>query len=256
MQLAKIRKENLSKIIIRTLIEYIIKNKLKDGDRLPTELKLTEELHVSRSAIREALKVLEFMGLLTSKPKIGTFLTSRGIEPYLLPLIFGVALEDSDLTNIADMRLTMEQGAARQAILKASEKELEDLMALAIQLDEMKKKSESEKEVKESDVDNISIKDNEFHQMLLKLSHNPINEKFSHLWCIFFSRVRDSGEFLQVLKEGKAQVHQVRHQEIVEAIISRNEDLALKLIKNHLSYWFLKVDNVSKDMLSQLVNKS
>ncbi len=250
--LKEIKKENLSKTIIKALGEYIIVNNLKSGDRLPTEKVLAEEFKVGRNVVREAIKALETIGIVNSKPGIGTVLSSDGVKPFLLPFIFGIVLEDSDLTHIAELRLTLEVGAARQAVLLASDEELEDMMILAKELDALKTKFE----LNESEIKDLALKENNFHKKLLELSHNPINEKFGHLWCIFFSRVRDTGELSRVHKAGKIKGERVTHEQIVEAIMSRDEDAAAKLIKTHMSYWLQQNNNVSKEMMLNLLNDS
>ena len=60
-----IPKNKRYQLIINAIKDYIIEQKLRPGDRLPTENKLTEILQVSRSSIREAVKSLEIVGKAT-----------------------------------------------------------------------------------------------------------------------------------------------------------------------------------------------
>ena len=63
--LKEIKKQSLLDSIVRAIEEYIIVNELKAGDRLPTEKFLKENLKVGRNSVREALKALEVIGLVT-----------------------------------------------------------------------------------------------------------------------------------------------------------------------------------------------
>ena len=58
------------------LREYIIKNNLKPGDKMPTEAEMTEALGVSRNVLREGIKTLEIIGVLSSKPGVGMIINS------------------------------------------------------------------------------------------------------------------------------------------------------------------------------------
>ena len=53
--------------VYEELKSYIIKNNLKPGDKLPTEMQMSEILGVSRNVLREAIKTFEIIGVLTSK---------------------------------------------------------------------------------------------------------------------------------------------------------------------------------------------
>ncbi|KRG14020.1 hypothetical protein ACA29_06530 [Lederbergia galactosidilytica] len=67
----------LSKIISDDLKEYILKNKLTTGDRLPSERELSTKMEVSRVIIREALRSLEATGIITIRQGEGAFVNTR-----------------------------------------------------------------------------------------------------------------------------------------------------------------------------------
>lgn len=72
-----------SEQVARQIVDYISFENLQAGTRLPTERKLSELLQVSRSSIREGLRVLEILGYVYSKQGIGTFVSAS--TPYLIP---------------------------------------------------------------------------------------------------------------------------------------------------------------------------
>ncbi len=66
--------------VLEKIREYIVKHHLQDGDRLPSERELAEQLDAGRSSIREALRAIELLGLIETRHGEGTFL--RSYQPY------------------------------------------------------------------------------------------------------------------------------------------------------------------------------
>jgi len=64
-------KRKIRDVVADHLTSYITSERLKPGDRLPTETALAEQLGVSRLSLREATKALEFLGIVSSKPGVG-----------------------------------------------------------------------------------------------------------------------------------------------------------------------------------------
>nr|WP_328515395.1 GntR family transcriptional regulator [Halobacillus yeomjeoni] len=76
------------------LKSYIEKNKLKSGDKLPSERELSEQLNVGRSSIREALRAMELLGLIETRRGEGTFM--KAYRPYyMVELLSNFLLNES-----------------------------------------------------------------------------------------------------------------------------------------------------------------
>ena len=73
-----VRQSRLSAQVAEQIQNLILQNKLQVGDRLPAERELTEHFQVSRTVIREAIRILEAKGLLESLGGNGTFV--RGVN--------------------------------------------------------------------------------------------------------------------------------------------------------------------------------
>ena len=73
MNLRPIRKKRLSESAIDEIKNFIFSNDLQEGDQLPSERVLVQKLQISRSSIREALRMLEITGLIEVKPGKGIF---------------------------------------------------------------------------------------------------------------------------------------------------------------------------------------
>ena len=63
--------------VIEQIQESIFNGELKKGDKLPSERELSEQMRVSRTSIREALRVLETLGVVESKQGEGNFVCSN-----------------------------------------------------------------------------------------------------------------------------------------------------------------------------------
>ena len=116
----------LSVKIADQLTDMIAKRRFLPGDKLPNELELAEELQVSRTTLREALRILSTRGLVEVRRGIGSFVTeSKSIHAdYDL-----LKIQNTNVTTkeLYEMRLMFEPQAAYYACLRASDEELETI---------------------------------------------------------------------------------------------------------------------------------
>ena len=108
------------------LTDMISQRRFQPGDKLPNELELAEELQVSRTTLREALRILSTRGLVEARRGIGTFVTqSKSIHAdYDL-----LKIQNTNVTakELYEMRLMFEPQAAYYACLRAGDEELETI---------------------------------------------------------------------------------------------------------------------------------
>ncbi len=247
----ELKRENLSKTLVRALSKYILEKNLKPGDRLPTEKELSTSFQVGRSVVREALKALEIIGLIVCRPGVGAVLSSEGVDPFLLPFVFGFVLEESKLKSLCELRLIFEQGAARLACVNCTLEEQSKLKEIAENLDEIKEVTyENPTDENQRKLCELEIS---FHQKLVLASKNSVLMKFGALWEIFFLHALETGDLVRASKAGQENlVTKVKHTEIVDAILKKEEDKASELIKIHLVYWLKNLASVSKESLIKL----
>jgi GntR family transcriptional repressor for pyruvate dehydrogenase complex len=126
----KIRSVNKSAMVIEKLLDYIINGHFKPGDRLPPENILTGSFGVSRVTIRESLKQLQSMGVISIRQGEGTFVNkltpARIIEP-LLPLL---RLEMKSLDELFEARICIETGIAQLASRNRTQEDIDRMKAL------------------------------------------------------------------------------------------------------------------------------
>jgi DNA-binding FadR family transcriptional regulator len=107
-----IERSSLVDKVEANLIGLLKQKKLKVGDSIPTELELVEKLNVSRTVIREALLRLRMMGLIESKKKKGSVITSPDLFSNMDKSMNPHILSDETLREIFEIRLVLEVGMA------------------------------------------------------------------------------------------------------------------------------------------------
>jgi GntR family transcriptional regulator, transcriptional repressor for pyruvate dehydrogenase complex len=116
-----------SDIIIEQVKELISTGVLKPGDRLPAERALAERFGVGRGHIREALKRLEFYGILQTIPQSGTVVAKSGMRSLERLIANVLDLEDENFRALTETRALLEIQAARLAATRASDAEVAGL---------------------------------------------------------------------------------------------------------------------------------
>ncbi|MCG6534318.1 MAG: GntR family transcriptional regulator [Syntrophales bacterium LBB04] len=204
-----LEKRRYSEQIAHLIRQRILTQHLENGARLPTERQLAEELCVSRSVIREALRMLDASGYVNVKkgPRGGIFVSQVYHKPISDSLKHLAALGQITVDHLFDVRLKIEPFMAMEAArhaTKADVKRLRDLMVEASQCLE--------------DAAALKEKNILFHILLGEASRNPVtamfmksiaeilNElayKFLNLSCerVFF---RTHQKILTLVSDGKA----------------------------------------------------
>jgi len=137
----------LRELVFAAMREAIVKGELKPGERL-MEVQLAEEMGVSRTPVREAIRKLELEGLVVMVPRKGAY-------------VAGLTLKDA--ANVFEIRGSLEGLAAALAAERITEEEINDLDRV---LEDIAKAGEK------GDVDTIIKKDMEFHQKLFSATRN------------------------------------------------------------------------------------
>lgn len=160
----RVSRSRLPEQIVEQLKELIILKQLSVGDKLPSERTLAEQLGVSRSIVREAVKLLEQQGLLSVQVGRGTFITS--VQPEAITDSLNMMLrQQGSLTfdHVYAIRRMIEVETARIAAHSATE---DDIGELERWLQEMIDN--------QHDIERFSFADTEFHKMLARATENPL----------------------------------------------------------------------------------
>jgi GntR family transcriptional regulator, transcriptional repressor for pyruvate dehydrogenase complex len=150
-------------VIIRQVKDLLISGQLKPGDKLPPERKLSEKFGVGRTSVREALRKLEFYGILKTRPQSGTFVASIGISA-LETLISDVLKIDSySFLSLVETRELLEVASVSYACERHNP---EDILRLEISLNNYLEKAEKHISAVEEDL--------MFHLTIAEIGKNKV----------------------------------------------------------------------------------
>jgi GntR family transcriptional repressor for pyruvate dehydrogenase complex len=213
--------ENTVEIIIGQIRFLISSGVLKPGDRLPAERKLAEHLGVSRSQIREAIRKLEFYGILKTLPQSGTSVSGLGIVA-LEGLISDVLkLEKSDFYSLIETRILLETEAAYKAAVRRSDEDIVNI-----------EKSLKAYEAKRMTNDVAIDEDFMFHMKIAEASKNSV---LTSLMLIITPDLLQHYQQLEVCDPKKNNQRMQEHRAILEAIKEQDPDKAMNVMRHHLN---------------------
>lgn len=172
--LKNLKKESVVQSVINCLTDAMRSRELKPGDRIPPEPELASSLGVARSSVREAIKILTYLGVLESKRSEGTFVCDGFKESMIDPMVYGIILNQDSFENLMELRQMVEAGILRLAIKKYTEEEGRALEEILIQMREI---IESGEDV----VEQFFRIDDEFHEMISQMGKNPLADKISRV---------------------------------------------------------------------------
>ncbi|MDR0419819.1 MAG: FadR family transcriptional regulator [Prevotellaceae bacterium] len=150
-------------IIIRQIKDLVTSGQLHPGDKLPSERKLSERFGVGRTHVRDAIKKLEFYGILRTLPQSGTIVAGLEISAIEGLIADVLKLDNSNFYSLAETRLIIERNAARLCTLRRTE---EDLINI--------EKAVNRYELKSKVATNLVEEDFAIHRAIADGSKNPV----------------------------------------------------------------------------------
>lgn len=237
MRIERIEKQDLYEEVLGSIMGLISAS--EHGDRLPSERELSERLGVSRSTIREAIRSLEFMGVLKVKHGGGVFVDSLGDSSFVRMLEMGILLQDSTVAELVETRLVIEVKVAGLAAMRYNQQNKARLLTIMSEMERLQ-----EDNIKAQDLDLL------FHMELANASHNTVMnyilKTLRTLLKVWIEKAfsHDELRISEIILE---------HNAIIESIFARDSRKARVLMERHLesaSERLLKV--VGKDSVLKL----
>lgn len=209
----------LRDLVLEALREAILNGTLKPRERL-MEIQLAEDLGVSRTPVREALRKLELEGFIVMVPRKGAYVADLSIK---------------DIADVFEIRIALEGLAAALAAERITDEELEEMERHLVE------KAEA---IKKQDMSKLIEVDTRFHEALYGASRNErlitiINNLREQIQRFRTSSLAMPGRMQQSLEE---------HRNIVEAIESRDAALARQTAQEH-------IENAESYMIESLKNE-
>jgi GntR family transcriptional regulator, transcriptional repressor for pyruvate dehydrogenase complex len=206
--------------ITEQIEQQILRGDLQSGDRLPTERELAEQFHASRTAVREAMKILAQKGLLEMRPGRGTIVingTSQALRDSL-GLMLRVAQADS-ARELVEVREILEPEIAALAAARATERDVVDLRVAVETMD-----------AHLHDADAFISADNFFHQALARATQNALVLTLMDPIMELLSEQRKQIFFV----DGGPLRGQFHHKQLLDAVGRRDCEAARNAMRAHL----------------------
>ena len=221
--------KNFKEISVETPVDKIIKQirnlitsgQLKPGDRLPPERKLAELFGIGRTSVRDAIKKLEFYGILKTLPQSGTVVAGIGITALEGLITDVLKMEDSDFRALVETRVLLEVESVRLAAERRTEKDLRNLRTAL-------NAHEAQVEDGEQGVEEDLL----FHLKIAEASHNSV---LKSLMIIIIPDIIKQLKHLEICNNGRYYKSLEEHKLIVQYIEEQDPDRAAEAMRVHLS---------------------
>jgi GntR family transcriptional regulator, transcriptional repressor for pyruvate dehydrogenase complex len=213
-----IERKKVYELVAERLVQEISDRRLNPGDELPRERYLAKTLHVGRSSVREALRMLESRGLIASSGA-GRLVIAEYANPLNQSLALLLRMRDGDLQELFEVRRILEVESAGLAAVRRSD---QDIRAMREALQHMRQGLRSAERYVGGDV--------HFHMAIAAATHNRMATHMMHA-------IRD------VLHRALLSIYRVpgsperslgQHDQILEAITAQRPDLARERMRQHL----------------------
>ena len=205
----------LRDVVFKTLREAILRGDLKPGERL-MELQLAAKLGVSRTPIREAIRMLQQEGLAVTIPR-------RGAEV--------AAMTEKDMEDVLQVREALEILAVQLASDKITKEQIAEL--------EERLKA-FEQAVETAEVKQIAQSDIDFHDLIYTAAENPrlvvlLNNLREQIYRYRVEYLKDEKNYPRLIEE---------HRQIMQGLKERNEQYVVEMTKKHMDNQAVAVRNI------------
>jgi DNA-binding FadR family transcriptional regulator len=222
----KIDTSSLVDKVEESLVELLLQQKLQVGDSIPKEMDLAQALGVSRTVVREALLRLRMMGLIESKKKKGSVITSPDLFAIMSKSMNPHILDQDTLKEIFEIRLVLEIGMADLLFQRKTEKDLKELREIV----------SKEPLITDQHLFNIGH-EIAFHGKLYEVTGNKTMKKFQKMLLPVFDYVHHSGLLGKSIPLRKF----VSHKELVDILETGTPDLFRNAMRHHLENHFARL---------------
>lgn len=219
-QLSAIEVTKPADLILRQIRNLISGGALKAGDRLPSERELAQRFGVGRGHVREALRKLEFYGVLQTFPQSGTTVASLGVAALERLISNLLDLDRDDVKALTETRVILEMHAAQLAAQRATKAAI---AALKSALEAFRGEVEAGRTGVEEDL--------LFHLEIARAAQNPIMVSLIGLITPDIIRLNKES---RACESGRAAVALKEHEKLFAAIAAHDVDAARQAMEEHM----------------------
>ena len=214
-----IRKTRVAEEVADRIRVLILDGTFPAGQPLPGERQLAGRFGVSRGSIRDALRVLETIGLLVTRHGQGTFPQELDVDRLVAPLASILSYRHDLEDELLDVRRMFEPAVARVAAARVTE---EDLAALQRILDAQRRKLKTRQ--------SAIVEDTAFHEVLARATRNRV---VVSIMATLNDLLVESRK-LALKQEGRPGRSMHGHEAVVAALRERNAEAAASAMREHI----------------------
>lgn len=237
------KKSRIFQNVVDQIREAILERRLKPGAMLPSERELRQTFNVSRGTLREALRVLEHMGLIEIKLGTGggSYVKQAGIEQLMESFTLLIRSGSLSVSEIGEFREGIEGKIAWLAAKRASKEDIKELEDLLVHAVSFKEKGLSAWE------DFLDI-DQQIHKKLAQISKNAL---YSYSARIIHDNIRKYyDKYLSNTMAGMEENLQDL-KDIVEAVKNHIPEQAAQFAENHVHRFNIRMWNKAREQEKQ-----
>jgi GntR family transcriptional repressor for pyruvate dehydrogenase complex len=217
--LSAIAIERPADLILRQLRDLIASGALKPGDRLPAERELAAQFGVGRSHVRDALRRLEFYGILQTLPQSGTVVSRLGVAALEGMISSVLSLDRDDITALSETRMALEVETARRAAERATRADLRAIRS-----------AEESFRARALAGDAALQEDLALHLAIAGAAHNAVLASLVGIIAPDVLRLNDEHK---TCSSARLPVVAEEHRRVVDAIEARDPDAAARAMAKH-----------------------
>ncbi len=208
----------LRDVVFQTLREAILRGNIKPGERL-MEIQLSQQLGVSRTPVREAIRMLELEGLVNMTPRKGAAVA---------------AISEKSLRDVLEVRCALEELSVRLACERMSWEQFEQLRASNVKFAQV---AEGE------DITEIAKSDEAFHDIIYYSTNNDklillLNQLREQMYRYRIEHIKIKERRSMLIRE---------HQEIIDALRERDSQTAVLVMRRHINNQEIQVGRKIKE---------
>jgi len=219
-EIAPVKSTRIYEEIVRQIQALIEEGTLRSGDQLPPERILAERFKVSRNSVREALRTLQSLGLIATRPGGGTFIREAPVESLIEPLALSILNQREAVAELFEARRLLEPSIAKLASRRATGEEVAEMERIL---------EDQSKEIAEGRTG--IAQDAAFHAAIAGSTHNRAILRLVNALMDLLAQSRE--ETLQT--PGRPERSHQDHRRILSAIKSRNGRASQQAMLDHIN---------------------
>lgn len=226
-------------VVLDWLEDQLRSGAISVGDKLPGERHLAEEFGISRASVREAIRILDAMGLVRSStgsgPAAGAVVISEPSSALSWALRMHVATRSLPVRDLVQTRLLLETQSALEAAVVPEEPNRAEMLERAVELLEIM-------DDPDLPADRFHVHDAQFHILLTSLAGNlVVNTIMASLRQATIGYVQETVSGLQAWPE-VSRTLQTQHRAIFRAVSGRRGQEAADALHHHITWFYSLTD--------------